>query len=109
MAPTNKVRTLKLENMHELPPRLIKASQEGKLVLLLGAGASRSIDEDKPDWRFLAENMVDKYEDEKLYPKEVKICRGILDDEYNNDYKKVFSTLEETNKNVFWNILRDNI
>ncbi len=61
----------------------------------------------KPNWDNLANLMVDKYENEMEYQTEVKVCRNSLVKRDNNDYKFVFSTLEQANKVKFWDFFCD--
>lgn len=101
--------THKLEEMQELDPRLIHASEEGKIILVLGAGASKNIDDEKPDWRKLAQALVEEYEQENLYPEAVEKCKSFLDNGDSSDYATLFTTLEKANKTAFWRIIRTKI
>jgi FlaA1/EpsC-like NDP-sugar epimerase len=101
----DKVRIPEFEEMHELPVSLNNASEEGKLIFTLGAGASIKTDEEKRYWNILANLMVEKYENERKYQSEVKVCKDILANPDKNDYKFLFSTLEQSNRNKFWNFL----
>ena len=101
--------THKLEEMQELDHQLIRASEKGKIILILGAGASKNIDDEKPDWRKLAHALVEEYEQENLYPETVKKCKSFLEHGDSSDYVTIFTTLEKANKSAFWRIIRTKI
>lgn len=96
-----------LKKMHELPSSLDKTSEEEQFIPILRAGASINIDEKKSYWHILANSMVNKYENEMNYQPEVEVCRDILVKPDNSDYKFVFSTLEQANRDKFRTFLCD--
>lgn len=101
----DKLRIREFEETHELPVGLNKASEEGKLLLTLEADASVKTDDEKRYWNILANLMVEEYENERKYQSEVKLCKDILAKPDENDYKFLFSILEQSNRNKFWNFL----
>lgn len=122
---------ISLQRLNEIPPQLFNASKEGKLILVLGAGASKTIDERKPDWKNLTELLLDWYKFEWIFSNNYQQSKNVIPfGEYHyifhkfeadilsklidcdnllksRDYQKILTILENINPSLFWEKLRE--
>jgi len=72
--------SLRSSQLKNILSTLSNTSNKGKLILVLGAGASKNIDETKPDWKTLAKKIVSEYNRIPKFKNEdvLRHCKNIL-------------------------------